>query len=111
MLPNRKPASPPSSTVTYSLGAFRLDRNKVSRVEQAKPTRQANERHSPIEAAAQRVYDFARASAQHLSALCDLDEDHCLRLIFQRGAVLLPTLEQESLSSCQFSRCESPLQW
>ena len=107
MLPNCKPSSPPSGTATYSLGAFRLDSTKRPRVEQAKPTRQADSRFSSIEAAAQRVYDFARTSAQHISTLCGLDEDYCLRLIFQRGAVLLPTLEQETLSSCQFSRCES----
>ena len=109
MFPNRKIVPPPSGTATYSLGAFRLDRNNVSRAEQTKPTRPAEGRSSFIEDAARRVYDLARTSAQHLSTLCDLDEDHCLRLIFQRGAFLLPTLQQpeEPLSSCQFSRCES----
>ena len=106
MPPSHKIASPPSSTAC-SLGAFSLDSSRVPRVDQAKPRRDEEGRFSVVEDAVQRVYDFARTSAQHLSALCGLDEDYYLRLIFQRGGFLFSTTEQEPLSSCQFSRCES----
>ena len=107
MLPNHETAPPPSATLAYSLGAFKLDSSRLPGVDQAKPRRDAEACFSVIEDAVQRVYDFARTSAQHLSALCGLDEDYYLRLIFQRGGFLLPTAEQEPLSSCQFPRCES----
>ena len=107
MLPHHNVTPLPSTTPTYSLSAFNLTRGGYPSADQGKLGRFAEDRSTIVEEAVQRVYDFARISAQQLSAICGREADYYLRLIFQRGEVLHPTPDQEPPLSCQFTRCES----
>lgn len=106
MLSNHTPI-PPYVQVAHSLGAFKVHGPKSPCVDQAKLARRAEEHYIIVEEVVQRVYDYARTSAQHLSNVCGREEEYYLRLMFHRGAVLHPMPEQEALSSCQFTTsCE-----
>lgn len=109
MLPNHAAISSSSASASCSLGAFKVNGAKRPSVDQEKLAKRAEEQSTIIEEVVGRVYDFARVSAQHLANVCGREEDHYLRLIFHRGAILHPMPEQEPLSSCQFTRCESPV--
>ena len=101
------PTISPNASATHSLGAFKVHGLKSPGVDQAKLARRAEEHYIIVEEVVQRVYDYARTSAQHLSNVCGREEEYYLRLMFHRGAVLHPMPEQEALSSCQFTTsCE-----
>ena len=109
MLPPHSITPLSSTTPTYSLSAFNLAGSGYSSTDQGKLGRHAGDGFAIVEEAVQRVYDFARISAQQLSTICGREADYYLRLIFQRGEVLHPPPEQEPPLSCQFTHCESTL--
>ena len=111
MLPNQPNVSLSSTPGAHSLGAFKANGTASLSADLIQQARRADERLTFVDEVVRRVYDFARTSARHLSKVYGHEEDHYLRLIFHRGAVLHPMPQNEPLSSssCQLSPCELSL--